>query len=62
VPVRVVWGSADTIFTAANPDFLDRTFGHSLGVRRLANSKLFWPEEHPDVIAEEARNLWRQAA
>jgi pimeloyl-ACP methyl ester carboxylesterase len=62
VPVRVVWGNADTIFTAANPDFLDRTFGHSLGVRRLTNSKLFWPEERPDVIAEEARNLWRQAA
>jgi pimeloyl-ACP methyl ester carboxylesterase len=59
VPVRIVWGSADTIFAAAaNPRFLDRAFGRSLGVRRLEGSKLFWPEERPDVIAEEARRLW----
>lgn len=58
VPVRIVWGSADTIFSADNPGFLDRSFGRSLGVRRLPHSKLFWPEERPDVIAEEARQLW----
>ncbi len=58
VPVRVVWGDADTIFAAGNPRLLDRAFGHSLGVRRLPGSKLFWPEERPDVIAEEARRLW----
>ena len=62
VPVRILWGSADTIFSAANPDFLDRAFGRSLGVRRLAGSKLFWPEERPDVIADEARKLWRTPA
>lgn len=58
VPVRIVWGEADTIFAAANASFLDRAFGHSLGVRRLPRSKLFWPEERPEVIAEEARRLW----
>jgi pimeloyl-ACP methyl ester carboxylesterase len=58
VPVRIVWGSADTIFSADNPGFLDRAFGRSLGVRRLTGSKLFWPEERPDMIAEEARQLW----
>jgi pimeloyl-ACP methyl ester carboxylesterase len=58
VPVRILWGSADTIFSADNPGFLDRAFGRSLGVRRLAASKLFWPEERPDLIAEEARHLW----
>ncbi|EIM04660.1 alpha/beta hydrolase [Rhodanobacter denitrificans] len=58
VPVRIVWGSADTIFSAENPGFLDRAFGRSLGVRQLQGSKLFWPEERPDVIAEEARRLW----
>lgn len=62
VPVRIVWGSADTIFSAANPDFLDRAFGCSMGVRRLPDSKLFWPEERPDVIADEARKLWREHA
>lgn len=58
VPVRIVWGSADTIFSADNAGFLNRAFGRSLGVRRLPHSKLFWPEERPDVIAEEARQLW----
>ena len=34
-------------------------FGNSRGVRRIAGSKLFWPEERPDIIAEEALRLWR---
>ena len=62
MPVRIVWGSADTIFAAGNAGFLDRAFGHSRGVRRLPHSKLFWPEERPDVIVEEARSLWRETA
>jgi haloalkane dehalogenase len=59
IPVRIVWGMGDTIFSAASPDYLDRVVGNSRGVRRLERSKLFWPEERPDVIAEEARALWR---
>lgn len=58
VPVRIVWGTADTIFAPGGADYLDRTFGASQGVRRLQGSKLFWPEERPDVIAAEARRLW----
>jgi haloalkane dehalogenase len=57
-PVRIVWGMADTIFSPANADYLDSAFGGSRGVRRLEESKLFWPEERPVVIAEEARALW----
>ena len=57
-PTRIVWGTADTIFSADSPDRLDRSFGNSRGVRRLAGMKTFWPEERPDVIAEEARQLW----
>ena len=58
VPTRIVWGMGDTIFSPASPGYLDRTLGNSRGVRRLERSKLFWPEERPDVIAEEARLLW----
>lgn len=58
VPVRIVWGTGDTIFSPHSPDFLDRVFGVSRGVRRLEGSKLFWPEERPEVIADEARRLW----
>jgi haloalkane dehalogenase len=58
VPTRIVWGVADTIFSQASPDYLDHSFGKSRGVRRLEGRKLFWPEELPDVIADEARKLW----
>ena len=58
VPARVVWGTGDPIFSAASPDYLDRTLGNSRGVRRVPGAKLFFPEEFPDLIAEEARQLW----
>ncbi|MGH9162681.1 MAG: alpha/beta fold hydrolase [Vicinamibacteraceae bacterium] len=58
VPTRIVWGTADTIFSAESADYLDRAFGNSHGVRRLPGRKLFWPEELPDVVAEEARAPW----
>ncbi|TWI01638.1 pimeloyl-ACP methyl ester carboxylesterase [Luteimonas cucumeris] len=58
MPTRIVWGMGDTIFAPGDAEHLDRAFGNSRGVRRLEGSKLFWPEERPDVIAEEARRLW----
>ncbi|GAB3094446.1 alpha/beta hydrolase [Lysobacter terrae] len=58
-PVRVVWGRADTIFASKNADYLDYACGGSRGIRWLEGSKLFWPEERPDVIAEEALALWK---
>jgi len=57
-PVRIVWGTGDAIFSPDSPDWLDRTFPNSRGVRRLEGAKLFWPEEFPEVIAEEADKLW----
>ena len=58
IPTRIVWGLADTIFSPESPDYLDRTFGNSQGLRRLPGRKRFWPEEVPDMIAEEALWLW----
>jgi len=58
VPTRILWGTADDIFSARSPDYLDRAFGNSRGVRRIKGAKLFFPEEMPDLIAEEARRLW----
>lgn len=58
VPTRIVWGTADAIFSQASADYLDRTLPNSRGVRRIPGAKLFFPEEFPDVIAEEARKLW----
>jgi pimeloyl-ACP methyl ester carboxylesterase len=61
VPVRIVWGAADDIFAQEDADYLDRTFPNSRGIRRVPEAKLFFQEEFPDVIAEEARRLWRAA-
>jgi pimeloyl-ACP methyl ester carboxylesterase len=60
-PLRIVWGTGDTIFDPSGPDWLDRTFPRSRGVRGIEGANLFFPEEMPDVIAEEARNLWMGA-
>ncbi|MBC8025374.1 MAG: alpha/beta hydrolase [Steroidobacteraceae bacterium] len=57
-PARIVWGTGDAIFSPEMPDYLDRTFGNSRGVRRIPGAKLFWPEEFPELLAEEARALW----
>jgi pimeloyl-ACP methyl ester carboxylesterase len=58
-PVRILWGSADTIFKAQSPGYLDRLFPNSRGVRYIEGARLFWPEEFPDIVAEEALSLWR---
>jgi pimeloyl-ACP methyl ester carboxylesterase len=59
VPVRLVWGTSDEVFSVADADYLDRLFPHSRGIRRVPEGKLFFPEEFPEVIAEEALELWR---
>ncbi|RDZ25972.1 alpha/beta fold hydrolase [Lysobacter silvisoli] len=59
VPMRVVWGAADDIFDQGDAEYLDRLFPNSQGIRRVPKAKLFFQEEFPEVIAEEARKLWR---
>lgn len=58
VPVRVVWGTGDDIFKPTDPDSLAKMFPVFRGIRRIEGAKLFWPEEYPDILAEEARKLW----
>lgn len=58
VPVRMVWGASDTIFKPSDADYLDHVFPQSRGVRYVPEGKLFFQEEFPEVIAEEARRLW----
>ncbi len=59
VPVRMVWGASDTIFTLADARYLDQLFQRSQGIRAIPEGKLFFQEEFPDIIAEEARKLWK---
>jgi pimeloyl-ACP methyl ester carboxylesterase len=57
-PTRMVWATSDIFFDAKWADWLDHTLPGSRGVRRIEGAKLFFPEEMPDVIAEEALKLW----
>jgi pimeloyl-ACP methyl ester carboxylesterase len=61
IPVRVVWGMSDGIFSKDNPDYLARILPRVEAVRRIPEAKLFFPEEYPHIIAEEARRLWKVA-
>jgi pimeloyl-ACP methyl ester carboxylesterase len=58
VPTRIVWGMSDKIFSTKNPDYLHGILPQMMGITRLRTAKLFFPEEHPDIIAREARDLW----
>jgi haloalkane dehalogenase len=57
-PTRMVWGTVDPLFPLTWAEWLDRTLPKSRGVRLVDGGRLFWPEEHPDLLAEEARTLW----
>jgi pimeloyl-ACP methyl ester carboxylesterase len=57
-PARMVWGDAAPGFPVAGAQWLDRTLPHSRGVRIVPGAQLFFPEEMPDLIAEEAVRLW----
>jgi haloalkane dehalogenase len=61
VPTRMVWGMGDTIYSPHNPDYLAEILPRFTGIRRIDKAKLFFPEEYPDIIAEEARLLWERA-
>lgn len=57
-PTRMVWGTADALFPVVWAEWLDKTLPGSRGIRLVEGGKLFWPEERPEVVAEEARTLW----
>ncbi len=59
VPTRIVWGTEDRIFSTKSPYYLAKTFGNCHGLRMVEGYRLFWPEERPDVLVEEARRLWK---
>lgn len=57
-PVRMVWGMKDQLFGVQWAEWLDRTLPGSRGVRRVEGANLFFPEEMPDLISEEAARFW----
>ena len=57
-PARMVWGLKDDLFCVEWAEWLDRQLPGSRGVRRVEGAELFFPEEMPELIAEEAIGLW----
>ena len=57
-PARIIWGTNDFLFDVSWAKWLDKTLPNSRGVRFVEGAKLFFPEEMPNLIAAEARNLW----
>ena len=55
---RMVWGMKDELFPVKWAEWLDRTLPGSRGIRRVEGANLFFPEEMPELIAEEAEKLW----
>lgn len=54
----MVWGLRDPLFDVQWAEWLDKTLSGSQGIHRIEEANLFFPEEMPDVIAEEAMRLW----
>ena len=57
-PARIVWGLKDQLFPVQTAEWLEKNLPGSRGIRKLEEANLFFPEEMPDVIAEEALSLW----
>jgi hypothetical protein len=55
----MVWALKDPFFGVDWAEWLDKNLPGSRGVRRIQGANLFFPEEMPDLIAEEATRLWR---
>jgi haloalkane dehalogenase len=58
IPARILWGTGDPLFTKPWAEWLNKTLPNSKGIRYVDGAKLFFTEEFPDVVAEEARRLW----
>ena len=58
IATRVLWGTGDTIFSQQSPQYFHATVGNSLGYRLVPGAKLFFPEEMPSLIVEEAEFVW----
>jgi pimeloyl-ACP methyl ester carboxylesterase len=58
IPVRILWGTGDPLFTQEWAEWLNKTLPNSKGIRYVDGAKLFFTEEFPGLVAEEARRLW----
>jgi haloalkane dehalogenase len=59
VPAQVIWGEADTAFdTAASLKWLRENLSGVRRIVRVPRARLFFPEEHPRLLATMVREFW----
>lgn len=58
MPVRMLWGTGDVHFGVEWAEWLARALPNSRGVRLVEGGKLFFTEERPELVVEEAGKLW----
>ena len=61
IPARMLWGTGDPLFTKDWAEWLNKILPKAKGIRYVDGAKLFFTEEFPDIVAEEARRLWNFA-
>jgi pimeloyl-ACP methyl ester carboxylesterase len=58
-PAQVIWGDADTAFnTAGSLKWLRENLGEVRRIVTVPRAKLFFPEEHPRLLATLVREFW----
>src|SRR5262245_7774823 len=57
-PTLVMWGTADTTFELERAYWLAETIPGARPVVEIKGAKLFWPEEHPDRLAQLLVEHW----
>jgi haloalkane dehalogenase len=60
-PAQVIWGEADTAFdTSRSLAWLSENLGGVRRIVRVPRAKLFFPEEHPRLLATMVREFWEK--
>ena len=63
VPAQIVWGDADVVFdTKPSLEWLGANLGGLRKTTIVPGGKLFFPEEHPNRLAELLAAFWRSLA
>jgi pimeloyl-ACP methyl ester carboxylesterase len=61
-PTLIAWGTADTTFDVKHAYWLAETLPGARPVVEVEGARLFWPEEHPDRLADLLVEHWSQAS
>jgi pimeloyl-ACP methyl ester carboxylesterase len=57
-PALVIWGTADVFFDVKWAYWLKDNLGGPTEVIEIPGAKLFFPEERPQMLADEIRDFW----